>query len=549
MDTKQLQNVAGAMGPDEFAQAYFSEYLAENRANAALLREMADTIDQFRREAPEIVLRKCMDGRTNTTDHKGCPPTTIDNQRSDGNKAIVDPNNTDFWLPIRVRMIRAACRTPGKPAMFITAAHRSKLSGSCAAYAKQNDRKENTDRRALQGVIDQALDVENALHGTPDADRLYSLAAMTNTDTGAMELHIPSGEELFNAEELMARNRWMAPSQVFARVFLDRPIDDEEAHESIQGRTLRSLFAGPPAEAVTNRRVKIALEAYLLKQFNRVCSNGGDLESIVSPAAAEAISGALQRADKLPRPLAGFLAYLMAWNVAFALEQNHQLLLLEEDSDALDHRVGHDERLIGYGDGFEAATKHNNMLLVKPGSGNDRQAISVAKHVVDTVADRRNLPRHPLVHVNIELDTPIATWQEFTTVLARMNTKMAVIRNVFGADSNVRVMTTYSYAHGVRGMDTFKQFFPLNPNPADGLISCPENLSEIVTPEHFTADHMRELESAYTRHAESTPGKSGSAKKSEAGSAGRKSSRPAARANRKRRRAATRKPASGSNGQ
>ncbi len=498
MDTRHLDKVVSAGGPDEFARAYFPEYLAANRENVAMLREMGETIEHFRHEAPEIVLRKCMDGRTNTTDHKGCPPTTIDNQRSDGNKALVDPNNTDFWLPIRVSIIRAACRTPGEPAIFITAAHRSSLSGSCAAYAKPHDRKENTDRRALQGVIDQALDVENALYGTPDADRLYCLAAMTNTDTGAMELHIPSGEELFDAEELMARNRWMAPAQVFARPFLDKPIGDPDAHESIRGRTLRALFSGPPAEAVTDPRVKIALEAYLLKQFNAVCSNGGDLEAIASPAAAEAINEALNRADKLPRSLAGFIAYLIAWNVAFALEQTHQLLLLEEDPDALDHRVGHDERLIGYGDGFEAATKHNNMLLVKPGSGNDRQAISVAKHVVDTVAERRNLPRHPLVHVNIELDTPVETWQELTTVLARMNTKMAVIRNVFGADSNVRVMTTYSYAHGVRGMDLYKQFFPLNPNPADGLIVCPENLCDVDSPENFSAEQLREFERVYT---------------------------------------------------
>lgn len=498
IDTKLPENTAGVGGPDGFAWSYFTEYLAENRENAAMLREMAETIGHFREEAPEILLRKCMDGRTNTTDHKGCPPTTVENQRSDGNKAIVDPNNTDFWLPIRIKMVRAACRTPGKPAMFITAAHRSKLSGSCAAYAKQHDRKENTDRRALQGVIDQALDVENALYGTPDADRLYCVAAMTNTDTGAMELHVPSGEELIDAEEVMARNRWMSPVQVFSRSFLDMSIDDPDAHESIRSRTLRSLFAGPPAEAVEDPRVKIALEAYLLKQFNRVCSNGGELESIVSAEAAEAIGQALQRAEKLPRSLAGFVAYLIAWNLAYALEQTRELLQLEEDPDALDHRVGHDERMIGYGNGFEAATKHNNMLLVKPGSGNDRQAISVARNVIDAVAERRKLPKRPLVHLNIELDAPITTWQQLTTVLARMNTKMGVIRSVFGADSNVRVMTTYSYSHGVSGVNISKQFFPLNPNPADRLIVCPGNLCDVASPEDFSAERLRELEHDYS---------------------------------------------------
>ena len=494
-----LENAEGSQGPNAFAQNYFTEYLAENRENAALLREMGDTIGHFRHEAPEILLRKCMDGRTNTTDHKGCPPTTVENQRSDGNKALVDPNNTDFWLPIRIKMVRAACRTPGKPAMFITAAHRSTLSGSCAAYGKPHDRKENTDRRALQGVIDQALDVENALYGTPDADRLYCLAAMTNTDIGAMALYVPSGEELIDGEEVMARNRWMAPVQVFSRPFLDMPIDDPDAHESIQGRTLRSFFCGSPVEAVANLCVKIALEAYLLKQFNAVCSNGGDLQSLVSPAAAEAIGQALRRAEKLPHSLAGFVAYLIAWNLAYALEQTRQLLELEEtDPDALDHRVGHDERLIGYGNGFEAATKHNNMLLVKPGSGNDRQAISVARNVIETVAERRKLAKRPLVHLNIELDAPITTWQQLTTVLARMNTKMAVIRSVFGADSNVRVMTTYSYTHGVQGVEIAKQFFPFNPNPADRLIVCPGNLCDVVSPENFSAERMRELEHNYT---------------------------------------------------
>ncbi len=497
--SKILENPARAEGPDPFAWTYFTEYLAANRENAALLREMGETINHFRHEAPEILLRKCMDGRTNTTDHKGCPPTTVENQRSDGNKALVDPNNTDFWLPIRIKMVRAACRTPGKPAIFITAAHRSKLAGSCAAYAKPHDRKENTDRRALQGVIDQALDVENALFGTPDADRLYCLAAITNTDIGAMELHVPSGEQLIDAEEVMARNRWMAPGQVFSREFLDLSINDPDAHESIQGRTLRSLLSGPPAEAVANQRVKIAMEAYLLKQFNMVCSKGEDLQTLVSPSAAEAIGQALDRAERLPSSLAGFVAYLIAWNLTYALEQTRQLLQLEEsDPDALDHRVGHDERLIGYGNGFEAATKHNNMLLVKPGSGNDRQAISVARNVIEGVAERRHLPRRPLVHLNIELDAPITTWQQLTTVLARMNTKMAVIRSVFGADSHVRVMTTYSYSHGVQDVNISKQFFPLNPNPADRLIVCPENLSEIDSPDNFSAERLRELEHRYT---------------------------------------------------
>ncbi len=160
--------------------------------------------------------------------------------------------------------------------------------------------------------------------------------------------------------------------------------------------------------------------------------------------------------------------------------------------------MGHDERLVGYGNGFEAATKHNNMLLVKPGSGNDRQAISVARNVIEAVAERRRLPKRPLVHLNIELDAPITTWQQLTTVLARMNTKLAVIRSVFGADSNVRVMTTYSYSHGVEGVDISKQFFPFNPNPADRLIVCPGNLCDVVSPENFSTERLRELEHAYT---------------------------------------------------
>jgi hypothetical protein len=172
--------------------------------------------------------------------------------------------------------------------------------------------------------------------------------------------------------------------------------------------------------------------------------------------------------------------------------------LEESDPDALDHRVGHDERLIGYGNGFEAATKHNNMLLVKPGSGNDRQAISVARNVIESVAERRHLARRPLVHLNIELDAPITSWQQLTTVLARMNTKMGVIRSVFGADSNVRVMTTYSYSYGVQGVNISKQFFPLNPNAADRLIVCPENLCEIDSPDNFSAERLRELEHRYT---------------------------------------------------
>ena len=486
---------------DLFARGYFLECLAKNRESSALRREMGETIARFRDQAPEILLRKCMDGRTNTTDHKGCPPTTVDNQRSDGNKALVDPNNTDFWLPIRITMVRAAARTPGQPALFITAAHRSKLSGSCAAYAKAHDRKENTDRRSLQGVIDQALDVMISLYDTPDAGRIYCMAAMTNTDTGAMELRVPSGEKLFNAEEVIECNGWTMPTEVFAQPFLDLVIDDPDAHQSIQGRTLRSLFGDSPAEAVTKPRVKIALEAYLLKRFNEVLASGAALQTIVSPAAAEAIAEAIRRAEHLPTSLAGFVSYLISWNLAYALEQTRQLLQLAEGSEALDMRVSHDERLVGYGNGFEAATKHNNMLLVKPGSGNDRQAISVAKNVIEGVAERRKLLQRPLVHLNIELDAPITTWEQLTTVLARMTTKLGVIRSVFGAESSVRVMTTYSYAHGVQGVAMAKQFFPLNPNPADQLIVCPGNLCNIDAPRDFSAERLRKCEQDYTNVA------------------------------------------------
>ena len=101
--------------------------------------------------------------------------------------------------------------------------------------------------------------------------------------------------------------------------------------------------------------------------------------------------------------------------------------------------------------------------------------------------------------MNIELDAPITTWYQLTTVLARMNTKLGVIRSVFGADSNVRVMTTYSYSNGVYGVNVSKQFFPLNPNPADRLIVCPDNLCDIDSPDHFSAEQLRELEQNYTR--------------------------------------------------
>lgn len=478
-----------------FAEGYFAEYLAKNRETARMLRDMAPAIDAFRAEAPEILLRKCMDGRTNTADHKGCPPTTVENQRSDGNKALVDANNTDFWLPIRTKMVRAETRTPGKPALFITAGHRSELSSSCAAYGKPNDRKQNTDRRALQGVLDQALDVENTFLGTPDADKLYCLTAMTNTDTGAMALYVPGGERLTDANEVILRNGWTTPTQVFSATFLAEEIGGG-AHECIRGKTLQALFETYPAPAATDPRIKIALEAYLLKRFNSAQHESHELESLLSPAAFRIISDALAQADRLPASLRGFLSYLVAWNMAYALEQSRKITALSaSDPLLLDRYVGHDERLIGFGNGFEAATKHNNMLLVKPGSGNDRQAIGVAKSVMQGVAAHRGLTQPPLVHINIELDSVIDTWHQLTSVVARMNTKMGIIRSIFSGDSPVRVLTTYSYNTGVRGAPINKLFFPVDVNPADACIVSPGGL-RLSGPSTFDASRLREWEAS-----------------------------------------------------
>ncbi len=65
------------------AKEYIRENLHKNRVAAKIYQEMLPQIHEFSKYAKvEPVVFKCMDGRTQTNDHKGIPPTVAINRRS-----------------------------------------------------------------------------------------------------------------------------------------------------------------------------------------------------------------------------------------------------------------------------------------------------------------------------------------------------------------------------------------------------------------------------------------------------------------------------------
>lgn len=324
---------------------------------------------------------------------------------------------------------------------------------------------------------------------------------MTNTDTGAMQLYGKDRTLIFDAEKIIGDEEILEASEVFENKFLNTPIAGEGMHESIKGKTLESLLEGEKAPFFTDMRVKIALEAYLMR--------------CVSESAKKGIGGGIIRHDILKRLHANldglgtdvktFLTYTMAANLAHSTHyRNLNKRLAKEDRGALDARVSHGECKMAYSLTGHDLEEPNSLLLIKPGSGDEEKSVAIGRDVLlgnlEHLGLKDKLP--PVVHINIERDRPIDSWEEYLEVLARMRTKTAIVEKVFG--DNVRMFTTYSYSQIVptteEGVCRTKQFMPLNANPSNRkiMIGETEDIGRGVTKGNFNKKTLRDREKAYT---------------------------------------------------
>lgn len=504
LDEKEFERMTIA------AKEFMHENLRKNREAAEIYAEMLPQIREFSTYAKvEPVVFKCMDGRTQTNDHKGIPPTVAINRRSQGGKSELSVGNRELWDVMHKERLRAESNDASL--LVIAAAHRSDFSDSCAAFRQEEDgsakskfEKMEIDRRALEYMHGQAHRLRFELGKGPSNNKKQPavLSGITNTDTGAMQLYGKDRELIFDAEQVMASEEILEPSEVFEGKFLNKVISEEWAHASIRNKTPQELLEGEDAPFFNDMRVKIALEAYLMRRITEGKAEGGAGNKIIRHDILKRLQANL---GDLNDDVKTFLTYTMAANVAYSTHyRNLNTRLAKEDPEALKTRVNHGEKKMAYSLTGHDLEDPNSLLLIKPGSGDEEKSVAVGRDVLlanlENLGLKDKLP--PVVHINIERTEPIDSWEDYMEVVSRMQTKTAIVEKVFG--ENVRMFTTYSYNQIVptskEGVCRTKQFMPLNANPANRkiLIDANEDIGHGISKENFDSATLRKREKDYT---------------------------------------------------
>ncbi len=471
---------------EKLSATLIEQYLGNNIGRAQLLKEMRPTIEEFRALAPYFVLRKCMDGRLQGPNAKGCPETIIYFGRTHGAIADIRPDNYELWNPINQGMILSSEEKPG---LCVISGHTS-----CAAHKKPDESVDQTNRRAQQVVQDQAYDVARAAKLAGNEKKLLVFAAMTDTDNLGMTLYRPNGTEFYDAQRVIKTGNLKKPASIFDSDFLRRPINEEYAHKSIKGKTMAELLGGEEPPAFNHAEETIALEAYLLRRLTDGTKDGSLKKN---PMFTDFLQEHIEKGmgKDFPPSMRPFMTHMLAWNTANALNRNRFLERLKtQDEKAYANEVGHSERVLALGNSGFDTLRRNEVVLIKPGSFDDRRAISIGADVLEDVYTRNKPGHYPLVHINIELEAPIETRHELLVVLGRMRTKANVIRTVLGDEA--RIFTTYSYHHTVKGPLT-KAFYPANAIPDNPRIICPRDVLKGMDPAKFDPAVLRQRETDY----------------------------------------------------
>ncbi len=489
------------------AREYITEDLRKNREAAKIFQEMLPEIKQFAEAAGvKVIVCKCMDGRVQTNNHKGLPPTFAVNLRNQGNIIDIDRTNKDYWDS--VQEVALAARDADLPLLIISSAHRGVLGSGCAAHKKEyHETSADGDRTALDSACEQAQRLRFEIRNDQNFPAFTTvIPAMTNTDTGGIQL-FGTRETLFFDGDAMIES-YAHPSDVFAETFKTPPISEEWAQSSIKGKSVRSLVDGPHAPYFTDMRVKISLETYLMKNIRA----SGGLEGIAS----KELTAINEQLTHIPENIRPFLTYVMLTNMMYATHyrnENEQLRQKNKNNitPALRARVSHAEKKLGYGTGFDLQ-EPNSVILVKPGGGNDATSLGIGRNVLlqnlQEIDTYHSLP--PIAHINIQVEEPICNKHQLLNILARMRTKLKILERVFedyeaSTGRYVRVVTTYSYHESVDpahiGGPT-KQFFPMNPDPGNPriMIDATEDIGAgFARGSAFDVNKFRERERRYTR--------------------------------------------------
>jgi hypothetical protein len=367
------------------------------------------------------------------------------------------------------------------------------MGSGCAAHNQDND-------RALATVQKQAEEIRKLYR----PDQLFVMHGMTNTDDHSLRFIFADGHELDTARLIakldtpeMPLNE---PERAFHPDFLNQPLDDREANILLDGHSPGAVMSGP-APMFHDIRAMVAMESYLVNEMRRIVINRSRNNVVFDPRLLEAVLSLLHSVSGLPDELTAPLAYQTIWNVAYTLHERRQMEALQ-DEEQRGFLLQHAENMVAYGEGFELEHR-NTLVLVKPGRGNDLEALDVARRVIVQHRHRRGQQNHPsLVHVNVELTSTRESWQAFNvTVLAKLLTMVTNVRHIFGDDCCL--LTTYSYR-------SQKRFYPVHVQPdslsPDLSEAFPINLASGLTNESFSRNELTLREDAFSRtYAQEAP--------------------------------------------
>jgi hypothetical protein len=457
------------------AHDFFHAYLSENISDVDTLERMRNVIAEFSSRAPKIIVMKCIDGRVHGSKAKGYPPTTIHFGRTEGNKVSLDLGNFWFWNRIDRVVKDAHFNTPETPALFIAFMHHSPRGHGCATH--------NSDDAAALATIEEQIAGVRKIYKESE---LYVMGGDTNTDIMAETLIFP-GSFRIDTENIIQYCNLKKSRDVFHEAFLKNQIDDVATSRNVDHKIPEELLSGIQPEFFSNFQYCLNMQNYLLREITTtVNKDRGDLKRLIRPDILDYIFVTLDRIN-LPKTLVGPILYQIIWNIIYALYQTNLIDHLTPEQLAL--HLEHAEELVCYGDGFEMLSR-NKAVLIKTGRGNDIDALTVAKNVLEKNRKRYKQDHKPLVHINIEVNGEMMSWNDFNdNVGSRILTMRRNVDHVFGND--VAILTTYSYRDQ-------KRFYPVKISKDDARMVYPADvISEINSSLKFSNISLKAQEAIY----------------------------------------------------
>jgi hypothetical protein len=456
-------------------RAYFEQYLARNVQTVHILKEMDDVIGEFTSCCPVMLVSKCVDGRVHGSKGKGYPIGAISFIRTEGAKIDIDSKNVRLWEMINGVIADAHEKTPHMPALIISLGHYAKSDPhrSCAAHACDN-------AKALATVAEQTKRLREFYYDPQriekyDRHQVFFLHGMTNTDDMSESICFEHGE-CIDSGEIIDRYELTHPSQIFSDVFLSEPVQDPATKKYVSDLPVRDLLDGPVAPLYQDLKTALSMETFLLRRLTEIVNRKGrGSHEILRDDVFHHLYDLINSVRDLPQGLKGPLLYQTVWNIAYALYQRRRLETMSEEERT--KHLDHAEELVCYGEGFETLAR-NKALLVKPGRGDEIQALTTAKHVLLKYSAFKKIP---MVHMNVELTDTVSSWDSYrANVAAKLMRMKDNVSSIFGRD--ISILCTYSYKNE-------KQFYPVTIGNDD-----PRELLSMSIPDAFGSSHKN-----YTR--------------------------------------------------